>query len=1330
MTDDVQISVGLDTKKVKSGRNETVKSLDDIRQESEKLDRSTGRLNKSIKGTGETARAATAFMKGFVGAFSVKAVLQVADAYTVLQTRIKTATASTGDYLQVSNEIFNIAQKTGTALNANVEVFQRMALGAKDLGKSNTEVLRLVESVQKLGVIGGSSSESLKAGLLQFGQAMSAGVVRAEEFNSIVENIPEVANKIAEGLGVSTGQLRQMVLQGKVLSSDVFEALEKQTASIDETFERIPLSLDRALVKAQNATAKFFGDMEQKLGIVSGLANLIDKLSSSTAVFEGVVLALGTAIAVTMPKLTMFSLAAWGIYEAGKGLINLFPDLGKSVRDIESPFKALQATFIFVKGEFLKFVNDFLFSVSDWKRNIDASLLFIVAEYEKFSKNIGNLGVAVYEAFAAPFRKVGTLFTALKTDLTEFITNPFAANAGFDNLQNSYGTGFLDDITKSYNNARKESELFSKQIDEKLNKSLSNLASQSEKARNELNETKGEIDKISEISMNQLISKADAAGAALGGSGAGVTSLSSGNISVAEGAEKAKESIEKLPKAIKEVSGPLDEIFKNTFNGIKDGFDNVFKNLFSKGKLDVRGFFDDIKNAFATTLSEMGSLAIAKPVIIPLVQGVGSALGLPQSGINKLAGQFGIPGGGTSSFGQGFGSSINQWGASNLGTFSPVPAAGAGYGPVAPASMGGSTGSIGSASLTSYAGGALSGGFMGYNIGSANVFGGTETGSKVGGTIGGAAGGVIGTAFGPAGTMVGSAIGSFLGSAIGGFFGGEATEASEFAGRFGEFGTISSTFGSKNADPKIAKGISAQVGTLGEFLYGIGADISETSLRGGYNTKQRGGGFFDINGETIRFDKDNADSINEALVKLTSSMLETANVTDQNLATAIENVQTEGRDLSEVLSDLEFAANFKNLSFTTKGLTDFEQQIETLKNQFVEAAKTAERLGLSVDKVREAEERQLENISKDFNQGILDQQLGILNPSGLSLKQLADTQAIRRRNAIASGGDIVEVEKLFALERQQLLEQALNQQNNTISTGLERQQQEISNAYSASLETISGIRNGLTFGSLGGTNALTRSNAADQQLEQLLQRVRSGDETVFDDLDGTINQSLDASLAYYGSTEEYLKRLSIVDTILNESKDLANSTLSTEQGILNGQIRNNELTLELLNNSVEQTRLLDESLQKTSNDVLKVLGVNRSNLLVPGESLNILDQINAKNDLSAYLVRASKLVASEGAFTFGSGISFDQFVSQSSNGESIGKRFNSLVEGFGGQSQTFNTNSKIINTSDNDDLKEVFVKQSVQSSKETTYLGELMKELITEVQDLNSNVSLGSSKNG
>ena len=212
-----------------------------------------------------------------------KSAIASADKIDVMRDRIKDATKDSGGFQQVWDGITTTAIKTGSELENNVELVQRLAIAGKDLGGTNDQFIRLNETVQKLGIIGGSSTSALAAGTTQLAQGLGSGILRAEEFNSIVENIPAVANQIAKELGKSTAELRKMVLAGQVTSKEVFDALLKSGEEVDKRFNEIPPRLERSWNSFLTTIKLGIAELNTEIGLTEGLASIFDRIAKSQA---------------------------------------------------------------------------------------------------------------------------------------------------------------------------------------------------------------------------------------------------------------------------------------------------------------------------------------------------------------------------------------------------------------------------------------------------------------------------------------------------------------------------------------------------------------------------------------------------------------------------------------------------------------------------------------------------------------------------------------------------------------------------------------------------------------------------------------------------------------------------------------------------------------------------------------------------------------------------------------------------------------------------------------------------------------------------------------
>ncbi len=242
------------------------KAVSDMRKLSGEIDKTGSESRRAASGTramGTSLRGLAAAAGAYLTVATALKALRMADDWKQLQQRIRLATKETGDYNKVSRELYAIAQQNGAAMADTVATFQRLSLARQELDATNDEIVKVTNAVQQLGIMSGASTQGMQAGMLQFAQAMSAGTVRAEEMNSILENMPAVADRIARGMGMTVGELRAAVLEGNVLSRDVFDALLSQTTDIAAEMEGFPVTMDRAWTIAVDSSARFLSNLKE-----------------------------------------------------------------------------------------------------------------------------------------------------------------------------------------------------------------------------------------------------------------------------------------------------------------------------------------------------------------------------------------------------------------------------------------------------------------------------------------------------------------------------------------------------------------------------------------------------------------------------------------------------------------------------------------------------------------------------------------------------------------------------------------------------------------------------------------------------------------------------------------------------------------------------------------------------------------------------------------------------------------------------------------------------------------------------------------------------------
>ena len=247
---------------------------------------SLNRLEQRSKGLSSGFKAAAAAATAFAASLVVREIFQAVDAYQGLQNRLRIVTDSSEELAAVQGRLFEVSQNTRQSFEATAELFGRSAIAADELGASQEQLLRLTEISGKALAIQGSSATQASGALRQLSQSFSSGIVRAEEFNSILEGAFPIAQAAARGLDEaagSVGKLRTLVIEGKVTSQEFFAAILEGGEGIDEQFGKTEATLSQATTTIANSFLNLVGQLNdttgagaQVAGVILGISDAID----------------------------------------------------------------------------------------------------------------------------------------------------------------------------------------------------------------------------------------------------------------------------------------------------------------------------------------------------------------------------------------------------------------------------------------------------------------------------------------------------------------------------------------------------------------------------------------------------------------------------------------------------------------------------------------------------------------------------------------------------------------------------------------------------------------------------------------------------------------------------------------------------------------------------------------------------------------------------------------------------------------------------------------------------------------------------------------------
>lgn len=212
-----------------------------------------------------------------------KQLAGVADQYQQISARIRLATGATGDYVAAQREVLAIAQRQGVALSTVAQLYTRVSNALRSSGTSQAEVLAVTEDVGRALRISGASGQEAASAMLQFSQALGAGVLRGEELNAILEAAPRLAQAIADGLAVPVGQLKQLGADGVLTSELVAKALRSQSQLLEQESRALPDTIPQAWERLGNAVQRTVGELDKALGVTPAIARAITALADSAS---------------------------------------------------------------------------------------------------------------------------------------------------------------------------------------------------------------------------------------------------------------------------------------------------------------------------------------------------------------------------------------------------------------------------------------------------------------------------------------------------------------------------------------------------------------------------------------------------------------------------------------------------------------------------------------------------------------------------------------------------------------------------------------------------------------------------------------------------------------------------------------------------------------------------------------------------------------------------------------------------------------------------------------------------------------------------------------
>lgn len=268
--------------------------------------RGAGLASAQIRGIGTASAGAAASVRlltralAAVGiAIGAREIVQTADEFTELQNALRVVTDSAEEQAAVFQEIRRVANETRSPIEAVANQFRRFSIATESLGISQARVIRVVDGLNRAIAASGVSAREGAQGLIQLGQGLQSSRLSGDELRSVLENLPPIAIALADAMGVTIGQLREMGEEGELTTERTFTALEEAVPAFVEAFDSITPTVASVFIVLRNELTVTIGVLDRILGasntvtesvleladgfgdrLLNALADAVDGLSS------------------------------------------------------------------------------------------------------------------------------------------------------------------------------------------------------------------------------------------------------------------------------------------------------------------------------------------------------------------------------------------------------------------------------------------------------------------------------------------------------------------------------------------------------------------------------------------------------------------------------------------------------------------------------------------------------------------------------------------------------------------------------------------------------------------------------------------------------------------------------------------------------------------------------------------------------------------------------------------------------------------------------------------------------------------------------------------
>ncbi|HAT1600689.1 TPA: tape measure protein [Raoultella ornithinolytica] len=269
-----------------------------VNQRLDLMERGFDKTSRAIDTTERSMSSLSRVAVALTAALSVQQVAEYADAWATVNNKLSNSLRPSEQLADVTERVFNITQQTRSSLDATASLYARLERATRQYGTSAGDLAKLTTIINQGFVVSGATAQEAENAIIQLSQGLASGALRGEEFNSVNEQGNRLIVALADSMGVSIGQMRNMAAQGKLTTDVVVNGLLSQGSVIGAEFANTTTTISQALQVAGNNITKFFGENSTvKTGAAifsDAVVTISENIGGLSALLTGVAAILGS----------------------------------------------------------------------------------------------------------------------------------------------------------------------------------------------------------------------------------------------------------------------------------------------------------------------------------------------------------------------------------------------------------------------------------------------------------------------------------------------------------------------------------------------------------------------------------------------------------------------------------------------------------------------------------------------------------------------------------------------------------------------------------------------------------------------------------------------------------------------------------------------------------------------------------------------------------------------------------------------------------------------------------------------------------------------------